>query len=157
MPAAFATSGLRQLRMRGFTLLELLVVLGILLLIITVVPPSLSPALDKVRTRSAARDVVAVLRLARNTAVASGRETTLSVDVSGRQISLNDRIRHLALPGDAVISLTTAGAEKMSGTAGAIRFFPDGSSTGGRVTLEHGASRYRIDVNWITGAVALSR
>jgi general secretion pathway protein H len=142
---------------RGFTLLELIVVLGILALVLAIAPPALAPALDQLRIRTAARDVAAALRLARNTAVSSGRETTLSLDVSERRIAVNDRTRRLALPQDAALTLTTARVEQQSESEGAIRFFPDGSSTGGRVTLEHGSRRYRIDVNWITGAVAVSR
>ena len=36
---------------------------------------------------------------------------------------------------------------------GAIRFFPDGSSTGGRVTLMVGERSYAVDVDWLTGRV----
>ncbi|MBI1733231.1 MAG: GspH/FimT family pseudopilin [Gammaproteobacteria bacterium] len=141
----------------GFSLLELLVVMAILALAAAVVPPVFAPALDKLQVSSAAREVAAALRLARNTAVSSGRETVLGVDVDAKRISLNERTRDLTLPKDAVITLTTADAERNSASAGGIRFFPDGSSTGGRVLLEHAARSYRIDVNWITGGVAVAR
>ena len=32
-------------------------------------------------------------------------------------------------------------------------FFPDGSSTGGRITLRSEVSAYRVDVDWLTGQV----
>lgn len=142
---------------RGFTLIELLVVLGILTLLMTVVPPLFSGTLDDLKVRSAARDLAATLRLARSTAVSSGRETIFSVDVNEKKFAVNNRNKRFALPRDTAIALTTARTEQISESSGAIRFFPDGSSTGGRLTLEHGARIYRIDVNWITGKVAMSR
>ena len=34
-----------------------------------------------------------------------------------------------------------------------IRFYADGSSSGGRVTMEWGDLLHRIDVNWLSGKV----
>ena len=34
-----------------------------------------------------------------------------------------------------------------------VRFFADGSSTGGRVTLMVGERSYAVDVDWLTGRV----
>ncbi|MGA7117479.1 MAG: hypothetical protein WBY12_09835 [Hyphomicrobium sp.] len=36
-----------------------------------------------------------------------------------------------------------------------MRFFPDGSSTGGRVTLVAGERKRLLDINWLTGAVII--
>ena len=38
---------------------------------------------------------------------------------------------------------------------GAIRFFPDGSSTGGRITLSTDRLAYLVDVDWLTGKIHL--
>jgi general secretion pathway protein H len=38
---------------------------------------------------------------------------------------------------------------------GAIRFFPDGGSNGGRVTVASGERKYEVDVDWLTGRVAI--
>ena len=140
----------------GFTLIELLVVMGILVLALTLTPPFFSSTLEGLQVKRAARDLAAALRLARSNAVSSGREITLAVDVEARAFSLNHETRRLTLPDDAGITLTTARRELISASSGDIRFFPDGSSTGGRITLEHDARRYRVDVNWITGVVGIS-
>jgi general secretion pathway protein H len=50
--------------------------------------------------------------------------------------------------------MTTA-PERRSETTGLIRFYPDGSSTGGGVSLQRGRDRFDILVNWLTGGVAI--
>ncbi len=39
---------------------------------------------------------------------------------------------------------------------GGIRFYPDGSSTGGRVTLSLEGLQMRVDVEWLTGRVRIT-
>jgi general secretion pathway protein H len=53
------------------------------------------------------------------------------------------------------VSLYTAQSETVDETAGRIRFFPDGSATGGQVTLRGGAVQRKVDVNWLTGEVKI--
>jgi general secretion pathway protein H len=36
-----------------------------------------------------------------------------------------------------------------------VRFFPDGGSNGGRITLAAGDRKYDVDVDWLTGRVAI--
>ena len=38
---------------------------------------------------------------------------------------------------------------------GAIRFYPDGSSTGGRITVSSGERKFLVDVDWLTGRVSI--
>ena len=59
------------------------------------------------------------------------------------------------MPTGSHISLSTAQQEQLNAATGAIRFFPDGSSTGGGVGLSLGAERYDIQVDWLTGGVSI--
>ena len=43
----------------------------------------------------------------------------------------------------------------MSERQGSIRFFPDGGSNGGRITVASGERKYEVDVDWLTGRVAI--
>ncbi|TCV91049.1 hypothetical protein EC912_1171, partial [Luteibacter rhizovicinus] len=45
--------------------------------------------------------------------------------------------------------------DRVNATTGRIRFFPDGSSTGGRVTLGRGTREWHVNVGWLTGAVSV--
>jgi len=39
----------------------------------------------------------------------------------------------------------------------AVRFFPEGASTGGRIVIKRGEAAWRVDVAWLTGEVTLGR
>ena len=50
-----------------------------------------------------------------------------------------------------------AGEDRGPGPAiGDIRFQPDGSSTGGRITLADGRRRMAVGVDWLTGRVSVA-
>ena len=36
-----------------------------------------------------------------------------------------------------------------------LRFVPDGGSNGGRITVASGARKFDVDVDWLTGRVAI--
>jgi general secretion pathway protein H len=54
------------------------------------------------------------------------------------------------------LKLLTAQTEVESDHRGSIRFYPDGSSTGGRITVSSGERQYLVDVDWLTGRVAIN-
>ncbi|MCK7491838.1 MAG: hypothetical protein MZW92_09370 [Comamonadaceae bacterium] len=43
----------------------------------------------------------------------------------------------------------------LDAATGNIRFFPDGSSTGGAITVSGPKLAYRVNVDWLTGAIAI--
>jgi general secretion pathway protein H len=59
------------------------------------------------------------------------------------------------LPRGASVVLTTSQDQAVSASLGAIRFFPDGSSTGGGVAILRKPDRYDVLVDWLTGAVSI--
>lgn len=136
----------------GFTLLELLVVLLILAGAFTIALPAITAG-SATELRVAARTVAAGLRQTRDRAITTHRATVMEVDVERRRITLGERFR--TLPPQARIGLFTARSERIDHTRGAIRFFPDGSSTGGRVLLATNRHSLLIDVDWLTGRVSI--
>ena len=136
----------------GFTLLELLAVLLIMALVTAVVVPSLGDGTG-VEIRSAARNLAAGLRQTRNHALNDNRSATLALDVDKREFHLPGERRVRKLPKRVDIVLFAARSEQLSAQRGAIRFFPDGSSTGGRITLSTDTLRYLVNVDWLTGRV----
>lgn len=140
-------------RSRGFTLVELLVVLAIAGVLLSATPALFSAALPGLELKGAARRTVAMLRLTRETAIRQGRDAALIIDVEARRLSLDGQGRELALPRGLELRLSAARREMQDDARGAIRFFADGSSTGGRLWLTHEARGYEIGVNWLTGRV----
>jgi general secretion pathway protein H len=142
-------------RAAGYTLIELLVVLVIASLLLAVVPPMLSAAMPGAKVRSAARQLAASLRYARHEAITQRREVALTLDLEGRRYSVQDKARVSRLPDGLVLALTTGRAEVIGEQQGMIRFFPDGSSSGGRIEVASGEHRSTVDVNWLTGRVTV--
>ncbi|BCU05674.1 GspH/FimT family pseudopilin [Allochromatium tepidum] len=141
-------------RARGFTLVELLVVMAIAAVVMTAVPTLFSAAFPGLEMKSAARRTAATLRLARESAIRRGEETAVLVDLEHHRLTLAG-YRALSLPERLSLRLEAASSELIDEQRGTIRFFPDGSSTGGRLVLAHGGHGYQIGVTWLTGRIEL--
>ena len=139
----------------GFTLLEILIVLVIGVLLVALVPPLLSGMSGATELRGAARQLAAGLRNARNEAVVRQQEAVLTLDLERRRFGVTGDPREIALPESVALKLYTAQSELLDSTTGGIRFFPDGSSTGGFITVSGPKLAYRVNVDWLTGAVAI--
>ena len=142
-------------RSRGFTLVEILAVLVIGAMIYALflgVPLRGSGIAD---LKAAARTVASGLRQAQTTAMATRRDALLTIDLEAREFQVTGIDSSRNLPRDLEISLYTAQQEVTSEKKGSIRFYPDGSSTGGRITLAAGERKYLVDVDWLTGRVSI--
>ncbi len=139
----------------GVTLLELLIVLMLMAVIAAVTIPTFGPGVSTTELRSAAREVAAGLRLARDQAIAQRSEAMLVLDVAARSFVVPPDARVHALPAGIELKLFTAQSDLVGDQVGALRFYPDGGSTGGRVTLSAGERKYDVDVDWLTGRVAI--
>ena len=137
----------------GFTLLELLVVLAIAAGIAALVMPQLSNAIAFFELKSGARQLASALQAARGRAIARDGEVAVIVDVQKRMYRTTGASEVRPMSPDLTLTLETAGSDVLNDQVGAIRFFPDGSSTGGRLTLAAGGRKYVVSVNWLTGRV----
>jgi general secretion pathway protein H len=134
----------------GFTLIELMVVLSILALLMVSATSAVSASLPAMHLRSATRILADDLRATRRAALLQRRELALSLRPGG-YIS-GDGDRPPALPVGMVIRLV----DVPGGSAAApdrVRFFADGSSTGGRLELRLGERHSAIAIDWLTGRV----
>lgn len=139
----------------GFTLLELLVVLGLLALGLALVAPSLGGARSGLVVRSTAYELATNLRAARGAARATNVDHALTIDLAQRQYWAEGVVGPRPLPRGIVVEVTVPESERMARTAGRIRFFPDGSASGGRLVLQDKRSIAVIVVDWLNGDVLL--
>lgn len=138
---------------RAFTLIEILVTMALLALALTVVTPQLSGTIAATQVKSSARDLVSALRHARQRAVSSGRQTIVDFNLASMRYSFGEHERKF--PDRTEVKMITAQSEQRRHLHGAIRFFPDGSSTGGRVTLQGASLTLHVNVEWLTGDVRI--
>ena len=134
--------------------MELLVVLAILGFAVALAVPKLDQALPGLELRTNARAVVGALREARALAIADNREVTLVIDVRQRTLRLGQGTA-IKLDPQLGLSLRTARSELRGDGIGGIGFFPDGTSTGGRVTLALGERQRHVVVDWLTGSASI--
>jgi general secretion pathway protein H len=142
-------------RPRGFTILELLVVLVIGAIAYSLVLGVPFRGASFADLKAAARTLASGLRQAQSTAMATRRDALLTIDLETREFQVTGSEATRNLPKDLEISLYTAQQEVSSEKKGAIRFYPDGSSTGGRITLAVKERKYLVDVDWLTGRVSI--
>jgi general secretion pathway protein H len=141
-------------RPAGFTLIEVVMVLMLAGLVVTVAAVSLTRGLGSAKVRAAGQDLVAALRYTRAQAIVTRKQQALELDVEKRSY-VAPRKDEVQLPEDMELRLLTAAEEQTGATTGRIRFWPDGSSTGGRIKLVYGERAWDVEVAWLTGEVRL--
>lgn len=101
--------------------------------------------------QGAVKDTLVLLHSARQQSLASGGPVDLVIDPQLRQLSLGQELRRL--PQHLQLSAVSA-AEVNRADQAVIRFYPDGSSSGGTVTIRDGDTRASdLQVNWFLGKI----
>jgi general secretion pathway protein H len=142
-------------RWRGFTLVELLVVMAIAAALLAVTIPLLSGSIGRAELRGTAAEMAAALRHARTQAIRLHRETRLQVDLEQRRYQVSGERRAFRFPRDVDVKLVVADFQGLPSEAGEVRFYPDGSSSGGEITVSSKRGEYRVRVEWLTGRVLI--
>ena len=136
----------------GFTLIEMLVVLAILTVTATFAVPLLSSGSEGVRLEMASSELAAALRVTRSAAITGNTQTTLMVDVDRRKFG-SSVVPERSFAPNIEAKLTFASGVRSAASDGGFRFFPDGSSSGGDVTLSLQGKQAKLCVDWLTGSV----
>jgi general secretion pathway protein H len=145
----------RRRRGGGFTLIEMLVTLAILAFALVLVAGYKAPWSSGLGLRGAAAELASGLRQARSEAIASNRPVVVDLDANRHSYRVGaGAVR--ALPANLSIELRTIAAESRGTGVGDIRFNPDGSSTGGRISLVDKQRRLAVGVDWLTGRVSVA-
>ena len=153
---AAATMRRSARRPQGFTLLEVVLVLAIVALASLLAAAAVGGGSDGMRLRSAAKEVAAQLRYTRAQALATGEAQRFVIDPRAHTWTAPKQ-RDGTLSPKLAIVFTGAREVQPGEGQGAIVFFPDGASTGGRVRLAIGDAAWQVDVAWLTGEVRVAR
>ena len=143
-------------REQGYTLLELLIVLAIVGVVAAATGQLVMHRLPGIQIDAGSAAVAAMFREARSVAIRDNREQPVVIDFDARSLQIGSAGRKYQLESNIDIALLTASSE-LKGDQGAVRFFPDGTSTGGRVRLSAEARSNEIIVHWLTGHVEIRK
>lgn len=140
---------------RGFTLLELIVTLFVILLTMGLAVPVIGRSSDAIRARADVAGFSAVLRHARERAITSRQSHAVVIDPAARRMTVLAGV-------DGEVKETRTLPERLTVQASpppalTVRFEPEGTSSGGDYRLTAGDVVYRVTVDPITGRVKNTR
>lgn len=145
---------------RGFTLLELALVLVVMSLVAALTYPAMLRGRTAFHLRAVGRDVIGALRSARETAVTEQKVMMVQVDSQAQRLTVSDDAgdgaRSLAMPGDVRLEVASNSGEPVPDGQIMIRFLPNGSADDAQILLrsETGAV-LRIVTDAITGSAGV--
>jgi general secretion pathway protein H len=142
-------------RKAGFTLIEVIVVFAILALALVLIVGYKPPWSSKLGTRAVAGQLASALRVARSEAIARDVPVSVTIDVATHQYRVGQEPGR-RLPSALTMELLTVAGERRTAMESAIRFNPDGSSTGGRITVGDAVYKIAVGVDWLTGRVSIA-
>ena len=142
---------------RGFTLLELALVLVVMSLVAALTYPAMLRGRTAFHLRAVGRDVLGSLRLARETAVTEQKVIMVLVDSQAQRLTVSDDVgdgaRSFALPGDVKLEVASSTGDAVANGQLTIRFLPNGSADDAQIILlSNTGATLRIVTDAITGA-----
>ena len=141
---------------RGFTLIEVIVVVGLISILMGFSAYVLNKQLPGQQLRSSAKTLAAELRFTKSQAMITGEAQSFQINAKTREWS-GSKNHSGVLPKSLEIIATTARIEQPKEDVAAIKFFPDGAATGGRIVLQHDTAKWQVDVKWLTGEVTVTK
>jgi general secretion pathway protein H len=135
----------------GFSLLELMLVVLLIALMFTMVPRMMGSGVSGAELKSSVRALNSAMKLARDAAINTRREAYVTINVETREFTTTFESRTHKLNEQLTLKLFTSQADQLDQATASFRFYPDGSSNGGRVTIAANEREFAIDIDWLTG------
>jgi general secretion pathway protein H len=139
----------------GFTLIEMLAVIVLIAIAVSVTAVSLRGR-ARGQLDAVAQQVAAGLRDTRVRAMATGKPQWFTIDLHGHTWAAPGRDPR-SFPSGATVRVTSAAEDATQAGVARIRYFPDGSSSGGDIVMSEPHHGTRVDVDWLTGAVTVGQ
>lgn len=150
-------------RSRGFSLLELIIVILIMSLLAILVTPSLTRTISHMEVKSTAKKISAILRSCRNNAANKNRTYQVSLDSESRVVSVSSAEEGeekltleetYPLPKEIRMEKIDVGKTFFESSAPSFEFYPNGGANGGTAVIRGGENQgFSIGVDFLTGSV----
>ncbi len=123
-------------------------------LLLGVVPVAVGKLYESIEYRATIRELLSDLRRAREMAAAEGRQVRFEIDLKNLRYGLAGEPGK-RFPEGYRVSTVLAQTEQDGQGVGAIRFFPDGGSSGGSISVERPSGQgTRLRVDWLLGRIS---
>ena len=164
---------------KGFTFIELLVVLVIISISAAFVGPRIAGSMSNMNLKTASRKIAATLRYARSQAVSESRTYAAFFDLDKNRVTIkggvtsgngedendgiarnqkNRLLKSYTLPDDVRLDKGVSGEQEIDSGFFQIIFLANGASSGGGVFLRNDrGNQYVVTVDFVTGTVRLER
>jgi len=144
---------LRQMRGHGYTLLELLVVLAVAGFIMASVASYSTQSMPGTKLKGAAQQLEDGLRRAQARSIADGIPVTVTFVQNANAYVVEPGGDTTTLPPGTSISFTPFSF--LPNPLPGVRFYPDGSASGGDIAFVAPGRSYHLVVDWLTSRVTL--
>lgn len=147
-------------RSGGFTLLEILLALTIVGLVMGLTTVNLRAPSESSLLKAETRKLVAELRAVRAKALSDSRIYAIQATEEGHGYTILPTGELAELPEGFSLVISQGASAAQQGVVSAapmIRFYPDGSTNGGRIALATENLTRSLDVNWMTGEISLAQ
>ncbi len=137
---------------KGFTLLEMILVIFLISLIVGLSGVVFSRSLPSQKVDAAAREIMAAFRQARSDAITSGKTQVLTIEIEGKTFGVEGGATR-TIPDNVSIKIIDAHYGVV--TVGGYRFVfaPSGVVEGGTIILSAGKKVVTLEIDPIIGAV----
>ncbi len=140
---------------RGYTLIELMVVMVLIGVVLALVGMNFGRALPGVKLKASARELSSTLRYAKSRAQLRAEEVALTIDLDSRRYWIEGK-RVVSLPeGTAIVVIDPLSGERSEGRY-EVLFYPGGGASGAEIILKGEGRAYSVAVDPLTGSVVNS-
>jgi prepilin-type N-terminal cleavage/methylation domain-containing protein len=138
---------------RGFTLLEMIVVIFLITLMVGISAVVFTRVLPSQKVDAAARELIAAFRLARSTAIMSGKWQVLTIEIEGKSYGIEGTEVMRKIPESVSIKVIDPLSGEITEGGYQFVFAPSGVTEGGTIILSAGKKVIALEIDPIVGAV----